>query len=370
MKHLIATATIVLSAISCLAQNNTVTDYHINGICSPETKKIFIINRNGAQIDSTETQNGKFQIKGKDKKDAFLGILANGRYITFINDGTPVKADMKSMNLEGSPLNVKLNGYEKQFTTMTDELTSFAEKYSEAGNNKSQEEFDALCREYKKNHFDPIFKKMTELTKKIVKENPDNFIPAIFVKTIIYSCDYNDLKYLKLDELFDEDYTYLKHPIAIGFKSHYDKLAKELALIGTQFKDLEMNDTDGKTHKLSEYCGKGNYVFVDFWASWCGPCRGEIPNVKANYDKYHSKGFEIVGLSFDNNEEAWKKAIEEMELKWINLSDLMGWKSIAASIYGIKSIPSSLLIDPEGKIVAIDLRAYLLGDKLKEIYGF
>ena len=136
------------------------------------------------------------------------------------------------------------------------------------------------------------------------------------------------------------------------------------------FKDLEESDTLGVSHKLSEYVGQGQYVLVDFWASWCGPCMMEMPNVKANYDKYHPKGFQVVGLSFDRAAEPWKKAIREKQLDWIHLSDLKFWQTVAAQTYGIRSIPSSILCDPQGKIIAVDLRGSKLGEKLKEIYGF
>ena len=136
------------------------------------------------------------------------------------------------------------------------------------------------------------------------------------------------------------------------------------------FTDIEEADTLGVVHQLSEYVGKGNYVLVDFWASWCGPCMGEMPNVKANFDKYKEKGFNVVGLSLDRSAENWKKAIREKELNWVHLSDLNYWDSIAAKTYGIRSIPSSFLCGPDGKIIALDLRGEQLGEKLKEIYGF
>ena len=138
---------------------------------------------------------------------------------------------------------------------------------------------------------------------------------------------------------------------------------------GKAFMELEMADADGKTRKLSEWCGKGNYVLVDFWASWCGPCRMEMPNVVENYNKYHAKGFDVVGVSFDKDGNAWKNAIKSLNMPWHHISDLQGWQCAAGEVYGIRSIPSNVLVGPDGVIVDIDLRGKALGKALEEIFG-
>ncbi|HNM25393.1 MAG TPA: TlpA disulfide reductase family protein, partial [Saprospiraceae bacterium] len=114
---------------------------------------------------------------------------------------------------------------------------------------------------------------------------------------------------------------------------------------------------------------RGNYLLIDFWASWCGPCRRENPNVKAMYEKYHPKGFNIVGVSLDRERGAWVKAIEADGLVWSHMSDLKGWNSEHAKIYSVSSIPQTVLLDKEGRIVARNLRGEALQEKLKSIYG-
>ena len=145
------------------------------------------------------------------------------------------------------------------------------------------------------------------------------------------------------------------------------KYATDLLKAGADAPDITLNTIDGKPFALKDL--RGRYVVLDFWASWCGPCRAEMPNVKAAYEKYKGKGFNIVALSFDNKLESWTKAIEDMQMPWIHLSDLKGWKTVAGQIYGVNAIPASFLVDPNGTIIAADLRGEKLEAKLKEVYG-
>ncbi len=136
---------------------------------------------------------------------------------------------------------------------------------------------------------------------------------------------------------------------------------------GMEAPDLVGNTPEGEPYALSKLRGK--YVLVDFWASWCGPCRRENPNVKAMYEKYKSKGFDILGVSLDREETSWKKAIEQDGLIWHHISDLKGWNSEHAALYSVTSIPQTLLLDREGKIIQRNLRGEQLSEKLKEIFG-
>ena len=151
--------------------------------------------------------------------------------------------------------------------------------------------------------------------------------------------------------------------------SHYLDLVSALPppapRIGDLAPDIMLPDQNGTIQKLSAL--KGNYVLVDFWASWCGPCRVENPNVVRAYHKFKKYGFRVLGVSLDRNKEKWLAAIEKDQLSWGHISDLKGWKSEGAATYQVRSIPASFLVGPEGKIIAKNLRGPVLESTLEKL---
>ena len=141
----------------------------------------------------------------------------------------------------------------------------------------------------------------------------------------------------------------------------------EKVAIGQKYVDLTMKDPQGNDISLSDYAGKGKVVLVDFWAAWCGPCRQEMPNVVEAYNKFKDKGFEVVGVSFDRDQESWEKGIKDLQMPWPQMSELKFWDTSAVSLYAISGIPHTVLIDGEGTIIAKNLRGEALHEKLGEL---
>lgn len=146
-------------------------------------------------------------------------------------------------------------------------------------------------------------------------------------------------------------------------------LASKMIKVGQDAPDFAQPDANGNMISLSDF--RGQFILVDFWASWCGPCREENPNLRKAYDNYKSKGLEVLAVSIDDTKgrDAWLQAIIDDDLPWIHVADLKGWRNDAATLYGVRGVPQNYLIDPQGKIVALNLRGEELHTVLEEILG-
>lgn len=292
-----------------------------------------------------------------------MGVKAEKRNWTteFFNDGTPVIINLGDSTLQGSPQNERLTKLEVEQDLPKRALALKTANMTEADMMAHEDE---LAEDYNK-----MSDALIAFANRVFREERQSLIPVAFAGYYFFD---NGVE--AYDELQREQVVFADHPYLRKVRDDVAELLKpkdspKTAFIGQQFTDLEMAAPDGTMHRISELVGEGHWVLVDFWASWCGPCKTELPYLVSAYKDFHSKGFDIVGLSLDKELEPWLDAIEDWEMPWIHLSDLKEWESKVVEIYSVYSIPDNLLIDPEGTIVARGLRGEALEAKLAEIFN-
>ena len=361
MKKSVLLAALVAVTMPTMAQQ---VKYSVSGTYANNGEKVYLIDKmTEAAIDSVVVSGGKFSFNGSAEKDAFMGVRAEQKEWTtiFFNDGTPVVINVNDSTLKGSPQNERLVKYDIEQDIPMQAFRAKASKMTEA---EMEEHGEELMDEMNK-----VLDGQIAFANKVFKEEKNSLIPLLFADIYFYD---NGVE--EYDKLVQENLAFSKHPY---LKKARDEVAVMLqpedspktAFIGQQFTDLEMAAPDGKMHKVSELVGEGKWVLVDFWASWCGPCRAEMPNVLEAYNKFHDKGFEVIGVSFDNKKDAWVKAIGQLKMPWLQISDLKGWNCAAAPAYKIDAIPDNILIDPQGKITDRALRGKALQNRLQKIFG-
>jgi len=358
-------------AVACtLACNGNDAKYDVSVINAPvDVTKIYLIdNLTEATIDSAVIADGVFKMKGKAAKDAYLSVWMNGNedwYCPLFNDGKPLQINIADSTYTGSALNMKLAECDKRTAEALDALFDFEHAFVALSKEERKACEVAFFAEYQARLDAYNAAYMTT-----IEENLDNLIPVVYLDNVPKIADRETF-----DELMASGAPFTKHPYAIALKKKWEETNAEtkdprMAVIGHRFLDFEEADPDGKKHRLSEFAGQGKWVMVNFWASSNPLSEAEMPTVVSVYKKYHDKGFDIVGVSFDKEKGPWVKAIKEWDMPWIHLCEPHFGDSDVADLYSMKSIgiPDNLLIDPEGIIVARDLRGAKLESKLARIF--
>ena len=284
-------------------------------------------------------------------------LLEGGETLTVVADGfaTDLKTGKKGTAVVTGSKN--MDDYQKLFAMKSDmdaRVADWNKQYTDATQKKDQKKMEAVQRDY-------------EAAEKAMVSNVKALLPGMGTSlAALFATNFLNVEndFPTLDSLarrFERE-----NPNSLQAKSFIGNIARiRGVMVGSEAPEIALNDTTGKAVPLSSLRGK--YVLIDFWASWCGPCRNENPNVVRMYNKFKDKGFAIYSVSLDQSKANWVKAINNDHLTWTHVSDLKYWQSTAAQQYGVQAIPQTFLIDKEGKIIAKNLRGDALEQKLEEV---
>lgn len=358
----LAVAAIALGVASC---NTNKPGYVITGTVegAADGDTVFIqerVNRQFNKLDTAIIANGTFTFEGA--QDSVVN-----RYITYSKDGDGVYVDFF---LENGKIKVNLSKDDKSATgTPNNDAYQEIRKKINAIDQKQAAIYQAMGdstltddqKMAKQKEFSELEEAYSQAIKEGVQKNITNPVGIMLFKQSFYenSTEDNDALLKQIPASYQNDETIVK------IKDITEK--QKATAAGQKFIDFEMLTPDGKPVKLSDYVGKGKVVLVDFWASWCGPCRREMPNIVEAYAKYKGKNFEIVGVSLDQDADKWKDAIKKLNITWPQMSDLKGWQNEGAQLYAVNSIPHTMLVDADGTILARGLHGEKLQTKLEEV---
>lgn len=368
MKRIILSSLSILLFFACGKKEDAISNqYTISGTMANADSAWVILQKrdNGAwvKIDSAQVIEKAFKIAGGsveipemfylqvDDKRNYMPLFLENSDITF--DG-----DLDSLDnavIAGSAIHAKYEAYQEGKKPFNDKMIALYPKYDLA-DSLGDKEMEKLLDE----QYEAIYEEQKVYTMQIIAKNSDNNMgPYLASSTFFNDEDAEDLHQVLAD--FDS---------TLNESSYVKTLTKmaatwKLVAVGQPAVDFTQNDSTDAPINLASF--KGQYLLIDFWASWCGPCRQENPNVVRIYDDLHDKGFEILGVSFDTSREKWLKAIADDQLTWPHVSDLKGWSNAVGALYGVRSIPHTVLIDKEGTIIAKNLRGDDLRDKLEEL---
>lgn len=356
----------ILFLWSLFASAQKAIGFEIKGyISNAEGEKIYLAPTPLANaIDSAVIRNGIFTLKGRIKETDYYALMVatKAAYSWFILSNQKINftgnADsMRQANITGTK---ELKDAQKLRDIIKPYFSSQSVSFDSAfaaynrGDSVTGKKFEDLNVS--------VSQMINDSIAHFIKSNPTSFVSLAKLNELYksYGIERTKKLFLSLSPKLQNH--------SVGRQLKYEIFEGEKLLsMNKKAIAFYQKDTSNNVVHLSDFSGK--YVLIDFWASWCGPCRAENPNLKQAFSKYHSKGFEVLGVSLDNKREAWINALHKDALPWTNVSDLNGFKSKAAQLYVVTELPTNYLIDPMGKIIARNIKGDILLHKLKSIFG-
>lgn len=356
---------VYLIVLVLVAACTTEPQYELTGTLEGgDQEMVYLMSREGGDwvhLDSAQLSDNQFAMTGNVEvpEQYYLQVDGKRGVMAFYLENSEINISghvdsLYQAEVTGSAVQDEQKAFQESLTPLYEKRSALVGNLRAAQAEEDEATYEEIMSQY-----EALNEEIQQAQKDFVEKNPASFITPSILRGLQYGMSPEEMEAAveKLDPSLDAT------QIVKDLKERIEILKK--VAIGQPAPDFTMNDPEGNPVKLSDQFGK--YLLVDFWAAWCGPCRRENPHVVAVWEEYHDKGFDVFGVSLDQSKEDWLKAIEDDKLTWKHVSDLEYWNNAAAKMYGVNSIPANFLLDPEGTIIATNLRGDALKEKVAEL---